>query len=79
MSRPVHFGYVIRYDGLPDLHIQVLVAASLEGLEAQASCLGLRLHRADYISTYDDLEDYDLECISELEYQRAQQQKEVKA
>lgn len=77
MSRPVHFGYVIFNEGAPDQNIQVLVAASEEGLEAQASILGLRLHRADFISTYDDLEDHDLECISELKWQRAQKQKEA--
>mgnify|MGYP003136965974 CR=1 FL=1 len=67
MNRPVHFGYVIFNEGTPNQNVRVLLAASAEGLEAQARLFKLRLRGDDYVNSYDDLEDYDEECIAELE------------
>lgn len=63
----IHFGYVIDKEGTPDAQVRVLVSASEEGLEAQARLLKLRLRGEDWISSVDDLVDYDEECIAELE------------
>jgi hypothetical protein len=65
----IHFGHVVFNEGTGNEQVRVLVAASLEGLEAQATIFGVRLRNEDYVFT-EDLEDYDLEVISEVEYNR---------
>ena len=69
MSR-IYFGYIVTNEGTPRQNVRVLVAASVRGLEAQAYLMGERLRGDDYISSFDDLHDYDEECIDEARYQR---------
>tara|TARA_R110002110_G_scaffold10882_2_gene53345 strand:+ start:1407 stop:1652 length:246 start_codon:yes stop_codon:yes gene_type:complete len=64
----IHFGYVIFFDGTDKQYICPLVAASLQGLRAQAFNMGLKLKFSDYISSIDDLEEYDNDMMSEMEY-----------
>ena len=72
----LHFGFVVFNEGTGNQNIRPLVAASLQGLEAQAFAYGLRLQGHDYVSSIDDLEDHDEEMISEKEY-TLQQRKEA--
>jgi hypothetical protein len=67
----IHFGYVIFNEGTKRQQVRVLIAASEEGLEAQAMLLKERLRGEDYISNVDDLDYYDEECIVEINEQRA--------
>ena len=62
----IHFGYVIFDEGKKSQQIRVLTAASELGLENQARYFGLRLRGADYVMSYQDLEDYDEEIEWEL-------------
>ena len=67
LDTQIHFGYIVFNEGTGNEQVRVLVAASAEGLEAQARLMKLRLRSDDYINCIDDLVDYDQECIAELE------------
>lgn len=62
----IHFGYVVFDEGKPEQSVRVLIAQSLEGLEAQAYNLGERLRRPDWAQV-EDLEHYDAEEIAMAE------------
>jgi hypothetical protein len=62
----IHFGYVVFDEGTPEQSVRVLIAQSLEGLEAQAYNFGKRLRREDWVRV-EDLEDYDAEEIAMAE------------
>ena len=64
----IHFGYIVTDEGTPRQNVRVLVSSSAEGLEAQARLMNASLKGDDYISSIDDLVDYDEECIAELKY-----------
>lgn len=59
----IHWGYIV-----DDGQIRVLIATSLEGLEAQARLLNARLRREDYCSV-EDIDEFADEAIWQLEYE----------